>query len=54
MQDQNILIEQSCKYSNNAVKCIVYLTTTKLALNLTAIGTSNVNSILGGSLHITI
>ena len=35
------LIEQSCKYSNNAVKCI----TTILALNLTAIkGTSNVNS----------
>ena len=36
----NTLIEQSCKYSNNAVKCI----TTILALNLTAIkGTSNVN-----------
>ena len=37
----NTLIEQSCKYSNNAVKCI----TTILALNLTAIkGTGNVNS----------
>ena len=36
----NTLIEQSCKYSNNAVKCV----TTILALNLTAIkGTSNVN-----------
>ena len=36
----NTLIEQSCKYSNNAVKCI----TTILALNLTAIkGTSIVN-----------
>ena len=35
----NTLIEQSCKYSNNAFKCI----TTILALNLTAIkGTSNV------------
>ena len=29
------LIEQSCKYSNNTVKC--YLITTKLALNLAAI-----------------
>ena len=37
------LIEQSCKYSNNTVKC--YLITTKLALNLTAIkGTSSANS----------
>ena len=36
----NTLIEQSCKYSSNSVKCI----TTILALNLTAIkGTSNVN-----------
>ena len=36
----NTLIEQSCKYSKNAVKCIP----TFLALNLTAIkDTSNVN-----------